>query len=565
MFKKLLFTFVVILSGVLTSCSTTSRLKSAHLSDVQYLMQKRMAIFDAFITEIDRIDSDRFLLLKNKGINWLQVSQDLRAEIDRAKSPFDVGAVFKKLDALYPHIQSQYFLNPDLDQIPLGSKLFLPLRITPMIDDPNQQHFKFYISNVKVESFAGAQAPIEGDQILEINKKSILDWESENFIFCKYSSRTLCALELGHNLRGEILSWNHLSPLVFLVQRGPQKIVINVKSNIQSGGVLDSSDTSSDSYNESLACGIDAKKRYPAFGYRYKGRKLCLLESHSHPGVAILRISSFNYFGNESIRTLKQEVEIFSKFYWDEHSGEIKNLIIDIMDNEGGEAPINYYSILFNKPFEDEYIKYKKIKEWNDPGFDESLFTGDSDGGKMIWMKSLKEDGLYNKIEIGSFFEPIPRACVNSKLDCRVGRFEPAEHRFTGDVHVMLNQFCSLGCSSFAATLERNLGSRVSFYGLPDSADPAAALLELKMTLTPSGPNPVDFRTQLWTSATPALSPDLLMTQSLAFSIPTDKAGISEAGVSRKITQMAKLTYKNYPTSYATDTLKTVLSNLKKK
>ncbi len=566
MFKKLLaLTGVLILTGAIISCSTPTRSKSSHLSDVNYLMQKKTAIFDSLLKEIDRIDANRLSLFKNKDLNWSQISAELRAEIDRAKSPVEIGAVFKKLDALYPHVQSQYFLNPDLDRIPLGSKLVLPLRITPLIDEPTQKQFRYYISNVRAESFVGSQAPLEGDEIIEINKKPIAEWERENFTFCKHTAPSLCAIDFGNNLRNENLNWNHLVPLVFVVQRGPQKIVINVKNNIQSGGVQESADLNSDSYNESLPCGIDAKKRYPAFGYRYKGRKLCLLESHSYPGVAILRISSFNYFGNESIRTIKQEVEIFSKFYWNEHSGEIKNLIIDVMDNEGGEAPINYYSILFKNPFEDQYIKYKKIKEWNEPGFDESLFTGDNDGGKFIWMKSLKEDGLFNKIALGSYFEPIPHTCVNSKLDCRVGRFEPAEHQFNGDVHVMLNQFCSLNCSSFVATLERNLGSRVNFYGLPDSGDPAAALLELKMLMTPGGSNPVEFRTRIWNNTTPAFETDLLLTQTLAFSVATDKSGNIEEGVSRRINKMAKLTYKNYPNSYSTETLKVILNSLKKK
>ncbi len=88
--------------------------------------------------------------------------------------------------------------------------------------------------------------------------------------------------------------------------------------------------------------------------------------------------------------------------------------------------------------------------------------------------------------------------------------------------------------------------------------------MELKLFMTPGGSKPFEVRSQIWNISTPPLVPDLLFTQTVAFSEATDAKGVSEVGVNRKITKMAKLNYKNYPGTYASETLRVILNDLKK-
>jgi hypothetical protein len=103
----------------------------------------------------------------------------------------------------------------------------------------------------------------------------------------------------------------------------------------------------------------------------------------------------------------------------------------------------------------------------------------------------------------------------------------------------------------------------VSFYGLPDSGDPAAAQMAVNLYLTPNGSKPFEVKSKIWNSAAPPIAQDLLMTQTIAFTQTTDASGNLLSGVSRKIKKMPPLNYKNFPIHYPGEVLKLILSDIK--
>ncbi len=556
------FSLAIGFCAMIISCASPE-VANQYISNTKLVMTKRVAIFDALVKEIDRIDADRKEILKLKGENWDENINELRGEVEKAQSLGAFGRALRKVDSLYPHVQSQQVLNPELESIPIGSKINLAFKIVPTIKDVKERHFKYFISQVTADHFEAGPVPRIGDEVIEINKKGIEDWEDENYKFCKAVSRGVCALEFNHNFRNESLAWNHDQVIELVLLRGPDKITAHLKARIQSSDGFEASDTA-DTYSDGFPCGIDIKRRYFEFGFLYKGRRLCLLGSHAHPGVALMRISNFNYSGSaDSIRSLKQEISLFKTTYWDAHYSEIKHLIVDLMDNDGGDPPVGYEALLFDHPFQGQYVKYKKLQEWSKGPVEELLFNLDADGGKSIWLKSLREEGRFSQKNLGDFFDPIPRYCVSSKLDCRNGKFEPDEHQFKGDVKVMLNQNCILACSSFASDLQENLGARVGFYGLPDSGDAVAAQMAINLYLTPLSKKPFELKSQIWNFSAPPISNDLLLTQTLAFSLTTDASGASTSGQSRQIKKMPELSYKNYPGNYPNDVLKLILNDIK--
>ncbi len=562
--KKSLTLLIVLTSCILNFSCASKESKDKNISDKDLVMKKRVAMFDAIVREIDRVDADRKDILRLKGENWDQDINDLRAEVEKARSPEEFGRALRKIDSIYPHVQSQQVLNPELESVPLGSKVVLPFKMVPTVKDPNEQHFKYFISQVNPDDFELGAVPHLGDEVIEINKKGIEDWEQENYVLCKSVSHAVCALELNHNFRNEILSWDHREPIEMKLLRGAEKIAVKLKAKIETSAGFEPSETA-DIYSDVFPCGIDIKRRYFEFGFLYKGRRLCVLGSHAHPGVAVMRISNFNYSGNDdSIHSLRQEIELFKNTYWNDHNTDIKHLIIDLMDNDGGDAPMPYEALLIDRPFRGQYMKYKKLKEWTSEPVEDLLFTLEGDGGKAIWLKSLKEEAKFNDKNLGDFFDPIPRYCVNSKLDCRVDKFEPDEHPFKGDIKVMLNQNCILACSSFVSDLSENLGSRVSFYGLPDSGDALASQIAINLFLTPSAAKPFEIKSQVWNSAAPPIINDLLLTQTVAFTATTDAVGMPLSGISRRIKKMPEINYKNYPANYPGDVLKLILKDIKK-
>ncbi len=553
---------VVGICALFFSCASPV-LNEKNISDSSLMMKNRVAMFDAVIKEIDRIDVDRREISRLKGEDWDRNMNDLRGEVEKSSNLVEFGRALKKIDSFYPHIQSQQVLNPELESIPLGSKVNLPFKMIPTIKDLSEQHFRYFISQVTPDSFDPGDVPRVGDEVIEINKKEMEEWERLNYLFCKSISHAVCALELNHNFRNESLGWTQNQPVEMLLLRGPDKIKVRLHAKIEASAGFEPSETA-DIYNEVFPCGIDIKRRYFEFGYLFKGRRLCLLGSHAHPGIAIMRISNFNYAGNsENIRSIKQEINLFRTSFWNDHSSEIKHLIIDLIDNEGGDPPVGYEAMLFDQPFQGQYVKYKKLPEWTSGSFEDLLFPYDGDGGKAIWIKSLKEEGRFAKKNFGEFFDPVPRYCVNSKLDCRIGRFEPDAHLFSGDIKVMLNQNCILACSSFASDLHDNLGPRVSFYGLPDSGDALASQISINLYLTPLGKKPFEIKSHLWNSAAPPITKDLLLTQTVAFTQTTDVLGALKSGISRKIKKMPELNYKNYPVNYPGEILKVILNDIK--
>lgn len=62
-------------------------------------------------------------------------------------------------------------------------------------------------------------------------------------------------------------------------------------------------------------------------------------------------------------------------------------LILDVIDNHGGQSPIPYYGLFYSDPYQEQYVQFKKIQEFEQEEILNSLFWGDK--GKEIWFEKI--------------------------------------------------------------------------------------------------------------------------------------------------------------------------------
>jgi hypothetical protein len=240
----------------------------------------------------------------------------------------------------------------------------------------------------------------------------------------------------------------------------------------------------------------DKPERYQGFKPVYKGLNVCVFESENASNVTVLRIASFRYrdLPKESkIQSLKDEVEQFYEKYWKDKAPATRKLIIDLIDNGGGDTPVAWYQLFYTKPFQELYVQFKKLAELNDDHTRKALFY--EDNAKEIWFNNLKKSPSYQKMYLGSFLPTIPQFCAHDDQGCDIGLFEPRKHRFTGDVRLLVNEWCISTCTGFVWSMKDQLGKRVKLVGFPDSGDSAYARLFIDLYLGNS--NSSDFRLQV--------------------------------------------------------------------
>ncbi|MFN7824135.1 MAG: hypothetical protein ACK5P6_02105, partial [Pseudobdellovibrionaceae bacterium] len=235
--------------------------------------------------------------------------------------------------------------------------------------------------------------------------------------------------------------------------------------------------------NKELPCGV-SPIRYKNFSLAYEGENLCAFESKEDRRVVALRIKSFVY-QDVPFAVLDGEVQIFWNNHWKRKATSVKTLILDVIDNYGGQSPVPYYGIFYSKPYQEQYVQFKKIDEFEQKDILASLFWGDK--GKEIWFANIKKDGSFDKAAAGSFLGHIPQFCADSKKDCREGVFEPRKNKFTGQVKVLMNHWCISSCVGFVSNIKDLLKDRVQTFGIPDSGDSAYSRLAVLVSPLPNG------------------------------------------------------------------------------
>lgn len=525
--------------------------------------EQRLKIFNSVVSELERIDGEGLPPRKNRPEKWETTVNILREQAKNAQTAVDFGQVFRKLDATYPNLHAQVVLNESYDIAPRRLRPRIAVKFGADIVIQNQKNFQYKISSIETDlmkDFRETIRPAIGDDLLAINGRPLKDWSRENFIYCKFPLRSQCEMNFFDHFRKGLLSWDWRSPLEYTIRRNNRIWSIKVPVEIpvekkQVSGQTHQSEPDSE-------CAVEPD-RYFGFKPIYGGLNICVFESEKWSEVTVLRISSFRYRElpqNSKIKSLKDEVEQFYNSYWKEKAPKTKKLIIDVIDNGGGDVPVAWYQIFYEKQFQEAYVQFKKISELEDKNIRKELFYGDA--GKEIWFNDLKKNETYTKIKMGQFLPSIPQFCVYEDQSCAKGLFPSRPNGFKGQVRVLVNEWCISTCSGFVWSMKDQLGKRVKLVGIPDSGDTAYARLFLDVLLDHKNTN--GFRVEI--SSRPGGSKQILpdgaiLRQQLTATRSTDSKGRLISAIPSKVDIWVPYRYRNFDNTWESSVLKEALKN----
>jgi len=503
----------------------------------------RRSMMQKLAEELVRIDGEGLIPRSNRPETWENTIKKLSEEAQEASSLYDLGRAFKRLDATYPNLHAKVFLMPELDEKESLGSITFPIQLFPAEVNRNHQKSKFRVvvsKNAKTEFK-------NGDELIAINSRPIQDWTDENFIFCKFPLREQCEVEFFDNLKNELLSWGRRDPLTLTIKRNGREMTFPLNPEIKA--------KVEPNENANLPCGV-SPERYKEFSLAYEGANLCAFESRKNSGVVALRIRSFVY-QDMAFSDLNGEVQIFWKNYWRKKSSSVNTLIIDIIGNYGGQSPIPYYALFFAKPYQEQYVQFKKIDEFEEKQVLESLFWGDK--GKEIWFENVKKNGSFDRTSIGSFLDHIPQFCADSKKDCREGLFEPRKHGFKGRVKLLMNHWCVSSCVGFVYNIKNLLKDRVQTYGIPDSGD--SAYSRLTVMISPQDGKKVVSKIAPLKKARNPDKPEYWVRQVAAVTRSTDSEGNVISGRPQKIDYWVPRKWNQSEDQWAASVFKEALLN----
>lgn len=426
-----------------------------------------LKMLDNYFKEIDRLDGDGLLPRHNRKKSWAQIKSQLKKELKLSKSKGDIGRVFVRLDSAYTNLHAHIKLNPDHDYYSDGRPV-LAASFQPEIINEDGLVTKYIISNVRNEYFIHLDhkdRPQKGDALIAINHQDMSLWSDENFEFCKFPLRSQCEYDFFDNFRKGHLNWHVRKPLVYTLIRN------NKKLNVQIPVFAKNENRSSGSSEKQNPCGPEPEK-YPNFDLVYQGYQACVYENKKHPDVALLKIKSFKYKKGEVVNDIdhvSKEVRRFAEKYWDKNYKKIKLLIIDVIENGGGDIVTDWSSQFLDRPFQDQWVQFKKTKELEDLNWRKAAFYDDP--GKHQIYEKLKNSEKWQQIKEGEFIPPMPQFCYSDNGDCLSEKFKPISDPYKGKIIILTDAYCISSCTGFVWTLKNYLKERVQFAGIPDSGD----------------------------------------------------------------------------------------------
>lgn len=442
--------------------------------------KEKVALFRALVKEIERLDSTTLTLRANRPEPWAETVEKLEQQLATAKDDKDVARVFNRLNLTYPNLHSYNELGSELEKTATR-------RMRPAIGfdiewiSTNKTRFRI----VRVDGSVpedGEIRPRASDELIAINGRSMQEWTREGFIYCKFPLKGQCDIDFASQFFNELLSWDRSQPLRYTLKRDDRIWTTNVA--VVEAPPRPPKDP------RLHECAQDPR-RYPGFNLAYAGNRACVYQSESDSSVAVLRITSFQYRllrTEQPIRSVNQEVEALLP-WWKKHA-TWSHLVIDVIDNGGGNSPIPYYRLLLLEPFQEQYVQFRKGPELADARLrmnDNGLFWGVQ--GQEIWFQRMLKEGVWDKTPVGQFLPHIPQFCANEEQDCSEGLIRPFEHPFGGRISVLLNQFCVSSCDGFVWQMKTKLGSRAKLFGQPQAADPAYSRLTIHAYLDANAPH----------------------------------------------------------------------------
>ena len=536
---------------------------TAHAVDLP-TEEVKLKIFNKIVSELERIDGEGLPARKNRPENWGMTLGILREQARTAQTPIDFGQVFRRLDATYPNLHAQVVLDEKFDIAAGRIRPKIGVRFGAEVIAPNQSNITYKINVIETEmmkDFKESTRPAVGDELLAINGKQVQKWSRENFIYCKFPLREQCEMNFFDHFRKGYLSWDWRSPLEYSLRRNGRTWSIKVPVEVPSPGNSSVTQSQGNSQGES-ECPVEAE-RYEGFRPVYKGLNICTFESLGMPNVTVLRIASFKYreIAKESkIQSLQDEVDKFYKEYWQTKAPTTQKLIIDVIDNGGGDTPIAWYQIFYEQPFQEQYVQFKKLQEIENDGIRKDLFYGDN--GKEIWFSELRKNGSYQKIKMSQFLPSIPQFCASEEQSCVKGLFKPRPSGFKGEIRILVNEWCISTCTGFVWSMKNELNKRVKLIGTPDSGDSAYARLFLDVYLDNNSPEGFRIEVSPRVGRTRQNLPEgAMLRQQITATRSTDSKGRIISATPSPTDKWVPYRYRNYDDSWESKVFKVALKN----
>lgn len=507
--------------------------------------ETRSKIFEAMVSKMKQLDGEALYVRNNRSKSWDVVTDNLKKEAEDSSNWFDFMRAFIRLDQTYPNLHSS--VKPGQEYLS-----FIPKRKTPKVGFVAEwlapHKVRYVVSKVASDvKYSSDVAPKAGDEIIAINGRKIDSWKEENFESCKFPLKAQCDSILPMNFQKELLTWTRNNPLSFTIKRGEKSWTIPVE--------IKESETHTNTPSNSY-CKNEKNRYQQGFHLVYTGNRACIYESQSHPDVAVLRITSFQYSKdsldeNETITSVGKEID--SLYSWWSNRAIWKHLVVDVIDNYGGQAPIEYYQILFQHEFQEQYVTFRRTPEMEDSALRASIFWGDS--SHEIWFQNLIKNGIWDKLSYGDYTPPTPMFCVDEAKDCSQGLFPIKKHPFRGRVSVLLNEWCISSCDGFAYNLKDKFGSHATYFGHPQAADTAYSRLTINVILDSNLPN--GFKLDVVPLGDPSSS-KAFMSQTVVVSRSTWEDGTVVSGKPVKIDKFVPITYQSMD-SWPNEVLKQAL------
>jgi hypothetical protein len=495
----------------------------------------RVQMIHDLAAEMRRLDAEALLARENRSEPWESTVQRLRLEAERAGSLVAFGHVFRRLDATYSNLHSRVHLSPELLPSPKADRKPTWSVAWEKVFENSSTHspiLRLRLHDPKISKLRN------GDRVIALQGRSIEEWRRDNRIFCKFPLLEQCDLEFQAHLESGLLTeYADSQDFSMTIERDGKQLELSVP--------LPRAPRESD---ENSSCSLDLK-RYAHFEIKFQGWNLCAYESKAHAGTTILRIASFQY-RDGPFRNFPGEVEIFWKNYWKKKAPQVKRLLVDVIQNLGGEAPIPLYELLLPEPFQEQYVQFQVTPELLDPHLRESLFWKVM--GREIWWNGLPPGSRTQ----GAWTPAVPQFCANEKEDCSVGQFQPKPHGFQGQVRIMTDHWCISSCSGFVWNLKAKLPGRVKIFGFPDSGDTTYSRLAL--FLKPNQDGGFQIAVHPHNDARGAL--EVPLRQIVSVTRTTDQSGNVLSARPQALQKWVPRSWKDSDSSWLRKTLKAALS-----
>lgn len=499
--------------------------------------KERVELITSIAAEMKRLDAEGFWVRQNRRASFdNSILESLKREAYLARSWKEFTRVLQRLDLSYPNLHSK--LEPGKGLLFTREKVKAAATFTVDWIDPGKTEFR--IRSVQESFFpARGDAPQVGDRLLKINGVSMEEWSNHHFEFCKWPLQAQCDLVLASTWFGELLSWTRKEELQYTLERNGR--IWN--ATIPIAGIEKSEKT------KVRPCSSEGEM-YSGFRLVHRGHFACVHENIEDPTKAILRISSFLYEGSENnpFPRLIDEVEALVP-WWLANAGKIDHLVIDLADNGGGNAPIPYYEILLDRPFQEQWFQVRKVPELLNPSLRANYFWDEP--AQEIWFQNLQRKGIWDHTLEGDFLPPVPMFCVDPKKDCSEGKFNVRNHSFRGKVSLVVNPFCVSSCDGFAYNVKDVLQNRVKVVGQSQAADSTYSRLRIAVFGEPG-----DYSIRILSRNDPELE-TALFTQTIAVSRSVTAGGEVMSGRPLPLDRFVPLSHSESPQEWRQKAVRT--------